>query len=85
MTLDLVIRNGTVIDGTGASRYQADIAVAQGRIVEIGKVSDGANRIIDGSGLFVAPGFIDPHTHYDAQICWDPLSPAPHGTVLLPS
>src|SRR5216684_4134541 len=73
MHLDLIIRNGTVIDGTGASRYQADVAIAQGRIVEIGKVRDSAERVIDGSGLIVAPGFIDPHTHYDAQICWDPL------------
>jgi N-acyl-D-amino-acid deacylase len=73
MSLDLIIRNGTVVDGTGASRHQADVAIAQGRIVEVGKVRDGADRIIDAAGLIVAPGFIDPHTHYDAQICWDPL------------
>ena len=72
MRLDLIVRNGTVIDGTGAPRYRADIAIAQGRIVEVGKVNKDANRVIDGSGLIVA-GFIDPHTHYDAQICWDPL------------
>src|ERR1700738_292339 len=73
MSFDLIIRNATVIDGTGAPRYQADVAIAQGRIVEVGKVSDSADRVVDASGLIVTPGFIDPHTHYDAQICWDPL------------
>ncbi len=73
MPLDLVIRNATVIDGTGAPRYSADIGVGRGRIVEIGKCSSLAQRIINADGLIAAPGFIDPHTHYDAQICWDPL------------
>ena len=68
---DLLIKNGTVIDGTGAPRRQADVAVSGGRIAEIGKVGDGARKVIDADGLVVAPGFIDPHTHYDAQICWD--------------
>jgi N-acyl-D-amino-acid deacylase len=73
MAYDLLIKNGTVVDGTGAARFRADIAVAGDRIAEIGKISDGAARVIDASDLIVSPGFVDPHTHYDAQICWDPL------------
>jgi N-acyl-D-amino-acid deacylase len=73
MPYDLVIKNGTVVDGTGAPRFRADVAVADGKIAEIGKVTDGAARTIDADGLIVSPGFVDPHTHYDAQICWDPL------------
>jgi N-acyl-D-amino-acid deacylase len=71
MSYDLVIRNGTVVDGTGSARYQADVAIADGKVAEIGKVTEGAKRTIDAHGLVVAPGFVDPHTHYDAQICWD--------------
>ena len=80
---DLLIKNGTVIDGTGAPRRQADVAVADGKIAEIGKVKDGASKVIDAAGCVVAPGFIDPHTHYDAQICWDPaISPSSwHGVT----
>ena len=72
MSYDLLIRNGTVVDGTGAPRRLADVAVKDGVVAEIGKVSDGAARTIDAADLIVAPGFVDPHTHYDAQICWDP-------------
>jgi N-acyl-D-aspartate/D-glutamate deacylase len=71
MSYDLVIKNGIVVDGTGAKRYQADVAIANGKVAEIGKVTEGAKRTIDAHGLVVAPGFVDPHTHYDAQICWD--------------
>ncbi|MDH3318453.1 MAG: amidohydrolase family protein [Betaproteobacteria bacterium] len=71
MAWDLLVKNGLLIDGTGAPARRADVAIAGGRIVEIGKVADGATRVIDAGGLAVAPGFIDPHTHYDAQICWD--------------
>ena len=72
MAYDLLIKNGTVVDGTGATRFQADVAIAGDRIAEIGKISEGAKRVIDASDLIVSPGFVDPHTHYDAQICWDP-------------
>src|SRR5258708_9958276 len=71
MGYDLVIKNGTVVDGTGAKRYRADVAIANGKVAEIGKVTEGAKRTIDADGLLVAPVFVDPHTHYDAQICWD--------------
>ena len=71
MAYDLVVKNGLVVDGTGAPARRADVAVAGGTIAEIGQVRDGATRVIDASDLVVAPGFIDPHTHYDAQICWD--------------
>jgi N-acyl-D-amino-acid deacylase len=79
---DLVIRGGTVVDGAGAPRHQADIGVAGGRIAEIGRITDRGAEEIDADGLFVTPGFIDNHTHLDAQICWDPLGPAaPHGVT----
>ena len=73
MLYDLLVRNGTVIDGTGAPRYQADVAVAGSQIVKIGKINEGARQVIDAADLIVAPGFVDPHTHYDAQIDWDAL------------
>jgi N-acyl-D-aspartate/D-glutamate deacylase len=69
--IDLLVKGGLVIDGTGAPARRADVAIAGGRIVEVGNLKDGAKRTIDAAGLAVAPGFIDPHTHYDAQICWD--------------
>ena len=83
MSYDLLIKNGTVVDGSGAPPVQADIAVAEGKIAEIGKISDGAKKVIDASDLTVTPGFIDHHTHYDAQICWDPvISPSSwHGVT----
>jgi len=71
---DLVIRGGTVVDGTGGSKTIADIAVKDGIIVEIGKISGRTQSSIDATDLIVAPGFVDPHTHYDAQICWDDLT-----------
>ena len=71
MAFDLLIKNGMVVDGTGAPARRADVAISGGTIAEIGRVSGGAATVIDADGLVVAPGFIDPHTHYDAQICWD--------------
>jgi N-acyl-D-amino-acid deacylase len=71
MAYDLVIKNGMLVDGTGAPARRADVAITGGKIAEIGRVTDGAATVIDAADLVVAPGFIDPHTHYDAQICWD--------------
>ena len=73
MGLDLLIRNGTIVDGSGAPRYQGDVGIRQGRIVEMGRVGSTAERIVDADGLVVAPGFVDGHTHMDAQVAWDPL------------
>ena len=71
MGLDLLIRNGTVVDGSGAARYRADVGITDGRIAEIGRIRSAAARTIDAEGLIVAPGFIDGHTHMDAQVAWD--------------
>src|SRR5262245_12906023 len=70
---DVLIRGGTLIDGSGAPARTGDLAIADGRIVEIGRVSGAARRVIDADGLAVTPGFVDVHTHYDGQATWDPL------------
>lgn len=73
MAYDLLIKNGRVIDGSGAPAFRGDIGVRNGKIVEIGKLRASAARTIDADSLVVAPGFIDNHCHYDAQVTWDPL------------
>ena len=70
---DLVIRDGTVIDGSGLARYRADIGIEAGRITCIGRIRDAAREVIDAEGHVVSPGFVDGHTHMDAQVAWDPL------------
>jgi N-acyl-D-aspartate/D-glutamate deacylase len=72
--LDTLIRGGTLVDGTGAPAQRADIGVRDGRIVAVGKITDDAAETVDAGGLVVAPGFVDPHTHYDAQLFWDPAA-----------
>src|SRR5215469_3571866 len=73
MTYDLVIKNGMVIDGSGLPRYRADVGVRHGRIVTVGRIRERAREVIDADGHVVAPGFVDGHTHMDAQVFWDPL------------
>jgi len=73
VAFDLVIRNGTVIDGTGAPRIEGDVAVKDGRIVAVGEVDGTGAEELDAEGHVVAPGFVDGHTHMDAQLFWDEL------------
>ena len=83
MAYDLLIKNGTVIDGNGCPRVRADVAVSGGKIAAIGTVDGAASHTIDAAGQIVCPGFVDPHTHYDAQITWDQLlsSSSEHGVT----
>ena len=71
MGYDVLIKNGALIDGTGTAARHGSVAITDGKIIEVGEIDGPANQVIDAEGTVVAPGFIDPHTHYDAQICWD--------------
>ena len=80
---DLIIKGGNLVDGTGTTPLTADVAIKDGRVVEVGKISGKANKTIDADGLMVTPGWVDIHTHYDGQVSWDPfLSPSSwHGVT----
>jgi N-acyl-D-aspartate/D-glutamate deacylase len=73
MAYDLVIRNGMVIDGSGGAGYRADVAIKDGKLAKIGRVNEKGKRTIDAEGHAVTPGFVDGHTHMDAQVFWDPI------------
>ena len=73
MEYDLLVKNGRVVDGSGMPSFYGDVAVKGGKILEIGKLRGSAKRVIDADGRAVAPGFVDNHCHYDAQVTWDPL------------
>src|SRR4051812_17213499 len=73
MTYDILIKNGRVVDGMGSPAFKADVGIRNGKIAGIGRLRGDARRTIDAKGQVVAPGFIDSHTHFDAQVAWDPL------------
>jgi N-acyl-D-aspartate/D-glutamate deacylase len=70
---DLIVRAGTVVDGTGSPALTADVGVRNGRVAEVGRLSERGRREIDADGLVVTPGFVDIHTHFDGQATWDPI------------
>jgi N-acyl-D-aspartate/D-glutamate deacylase len=75
---DLIVRNGTVIDGTGGEPREADVALRDGKVAAVGSIGGSGREEIDANGLAVTPGFVDIHTHYDGQVTWDDrFSPSP--------
>ena len=72
--LDLLIRDAEIVDGTGAPAFHGDVGISDGRIAAVGDVDDLATRTVDAQGLMLTPGFVDLHTHYDAQLFWDPTA-----------
>ncbi|MER6025055.1 D-aminoacylase [Streptomyces sp. NPDC001851] len=72
--LDHLIKGATVVDGTGAPAHTADVGIRDGRIARVGRITEGSRTTEDAAGLVLAPGFVDPHTHYDAQLFWDPYA-----------
>src|SRR5262249_8197497 len=73
MSYDLLIKDGRIIDGSGRPAFHGDVAVAGGKIVELGRLGGTARQVIEADGRAIAPGFVDNHCHYDAQVAWDPL------------
>ncbi len=82
---ELVIRNGKIVDGSGAPAFTGDVAIDNGIITSVGGIAGTARREIDATGLLVTPGWVDIHTHYDGQVTWDPfLSPSSwHGVTTI--
>ena len=85
MSFDLLIKGGVVVDGSGGASYPSDVGIREGRIAAIGRLSERATRTIDAEGHVVTPGFVDCHTHMDAQIFWDPIGSCScyHGVTIV--